>query len=80
MFLITMNSSFELDIEKFHTELKSETDLSGFLRRIKEIAARFSILDEGNNLNGCFTTILTLSEQYNHELLLGHREKEHVHT
>ena len=75
-----MSSVLVKEIELFHSQLKTETDVSRFLSKLKEIAARFSILDEENNLSGCFTTILGLTEQYNHELIARHSENEHVHS
>lgn len=73
-----MSSIIEQDINQFNTYFKSESNFTEVIKRLKETASKFYLLDEENSLYGCFVTFLKLAEEYNHELLVGYGDKEYV--
>ena len=64
------------EVEQFRSLLGKETDFDQFLKILFEIASRFSLKEEDKNLNGCFSVLLGLVEQYTHELLV--KSTDHV--
>jgi hypothetical protein len=61
----------ERAVDAFETDLSTETNIKLFLAKFRNITRRFVLLEEDNTLNGSFSTVLGLAEQYNHELLIG---------
>lgn len=66
-------NSFVIDseIRKFNLNLAGEKDIKNFLTKLQTITSRFTFLEEEHTLSSSFTIILSLVEQYRHELLAG---------
>ena len=68
------NNLLKQEIDKFNTRFARETDIKIFLSNLKDIASRFTFVEEDTTLNGCFNTLLGLVEQYKHELISGYND------
>jgi hypothetical protein len=68
------NNLLKQEIDKFNSRFATETNIRTFLLILKDIASRFTFVEEDTTLNGSFNTILTLVEQYKHELIAGYND------
>ena len=68
------NTLLKQEIDRFNSTFAGETDIKTFLSNLKDIASRFTFIEEDTTLSGCFNTILGLVEQYKHELVQGHND------
>ena len=63
------NARIRKDIDTFNNQLATETDFKKFLALIRQIASRFSFLEEEDTVYSYHTIILGLVEQYKNELI-----------
>ena len=57
------------ELQTFNRTLATETNIRKFIELLTEIASNFTFVEEDTSLNGVFTIILSLSEQYKRELV-----------
>jgi len=62
-------SLLETELQTFNRTLATETNIRKFIELLTEIASNFTFVEEDTSLNGVFTIILSLSEQYKRELV-----------
>lgn len=62
------------EIDKFNSTFARETNIKTFLSNLRDIASRFTFIEEDTTLSGSFNTILGLVEQYKHELIEGYHD------
>lgn len=65
------NCVIDSEIRKFNLNLAGEKDIRNFLIKLQTIASRFTFLEEEHTPSNSFAIILSLVEQYKHELLAG---------
>ena len=63
------NARIRKDIDTFNNQLATETDFKKFLALIRQLASKFSFLEEEDTVNSYHTIILGLVEQYKNELI-----------
>ena len=63
------NARIRKDIDTFNNQLATETDFKKFLALIRQLASRFSFLEEEDTVSSYHTIILGLVEQYKNELI-----------
>ena len=69
-FCVIMDLSLlETELQTFNRTLATETNIRKFIELLTEIASNFTFVEEDTSLNGVFTIILSLSEQYKRELV-----------
>ena len=69
-FCVIMDLSLlETELQTFNRTLATETNIRKFIELLTRIASNFTFVEEDTSLNGVFTIILSLSEQYKRELV-----------
>jgi len=62
-------SLLETELQTFNRTLATESNIRKFIELLTRIASNFTFVEEDTSLNGVFTIILSLSEQYKRELV-----------
>jgi hypothetical protein len=57
------------ELNTFNRTLATESNIRKFIELLTRIASNFTFVEEDTSLNGVFTIILSLSEQYKRELV-----------
>ena len=57
------------ELNTFNRTLATESNIRKFIESLTRIASNFTFVEEDTSLNGVFTIILSLSEQYKRELV-----------
>ena len=57
------------ELNTFNRTLATESNIRKFIELLLRIASNFTFVEEDTSLNGVFTIILSLSEQYKRELV-----------
>lgn len=57
------------ELNTFNRTLATESNIRKFIELLTRIASNFTFVEEDISLNGVFTIILSLSEQYKRELV-----------
>ena len=69
-FCVIMDLSLlETELQTFNRTLATESNIRKFIELLTRIASNFTFVEEDTSLNGVFTIILSLSEQYKRELV-----------
>ena len=69
-FCVIMDLSLlETELQIFNRTLATETNIRKFIELLTRIASNFTFVEEDTSLNGVFTIILSLSEQYKRKLV-----------
>lgn len=71
-----MNTDFfTSELNSFLLTLGADKNIETYLNNLKIIASRFTFLEEDQTLQGTFSVLLSLVEQYKRELLVDENDR-----